>query len=185
MGFIKKWSHCRFESTFPRLSSLRSRSYCDYKEDDAIPKQLAWFPLEHTCKKSSCWYSRLFPEITKTEPLEPNRSPCCINIWVGLTHLRRGLKSMYCVQYLQVIILLPDHGHASLTAWYITERNYSSWQVLLAVYPRWDHFSTFCLKTRTYLPKGKNKDLLTTPCHLNPLLASQLDNQHFRNLCFA
>lgn len=42
-------------------------------QDDAIPKQLAWFPLEHTCKKSSCWYSRLFTEITKTEPLKSPR----------------------------------------------------------------------------------------------------------------
>lgn len=36
-GF-KKWKYCRFESAFPQLWSVCSRSYCDYKQDDAIPK---------------------------------------------------------------------------------------------------------------------------------------------------
>lgn len=35
-GF-KKWKYCRFESIFPQLWSVCSRSYCDYKKDEAIP----------------------------------------------------------------------------------------------------------------------------------------------------
>lgn len=65
-GFKK---YCRFESTYPQLWSVCSRSYCDYKKRLCYSKQWARFPLEHTCRKSSCCCSRLFTEISRTEPL--------------------------------------------------------------------------------------------------------------------